>query len=154
MEAWEPPLERYLAYSERRGGARPPGATDEELARFQRTCQQLGLAIDPSYVGLLKKANGTGYDGLFLCGIGIPSEDRHGRIDLADHNQLIDERGEDTIYGLWQDEFLVRVASTGQFERRSIVTADAHQVYPTCEAMLAAVLAEEVGYLDERAAEV
>jgi len=153
MEAWEPLLDRYLTYTEQRGGLRPPAATPMEIDRLQTISERLGLVIDPSYVALLKKANGTGYDGLFFCGISIPSEDKYGRIDLVDENELIDERGDDTIYGLWQDEFFVRVASTGQFERRSVATADAYHVYPTCEELFTAVLTEEVGYLDERFAE-
>lgn len=152
MEAWEPALERYLNYMEQRGGSRPPAATPLEVDHLRTTCEQLGLVIDPSYEALLKKANGTGYDGLFFCGASIPKEDRYGRIDLLDENELVDERGDDTIYGLWQDEFFVRVASTGQFERRSVATADAYHVYATCEELLAAVLTEVVSYLDERLA--
>jgi hypothetical protein len=150
MEAWEPLFERYLTYMEQCGGSRPPAATRLEINHLQTTCERRGLVIDPSYLALLKKANGTGYDGLFFCGVNIPQKDSYGRIDLFDENDLIDERGDDTIYGLWQDEFFVQVASTGKFERRSVVTADAYHVYSRCEELLAAVLAEEVGYLEER----
>ncbi len=149
MEKWEPLLEKYLAYTQKYEKSRPPPATLQESDRLLSLAERFGLVIDPSYIALLKKVNGTGFDGLFFCGVCIPENDRYGRIDLVAQNELIDERGDDTIYGLWQDEFFVRVASTGQFERRSVATAEDYYVYSTCEELLTAVLAEQVGYMDE-----
>ena len=154
-DAWEPLLERYLAHAARyyKAVGKPikiPGATPGQLAFLQSQSKQYGLVIDPSIERLLARVNGAGYDGVFLYGIQIPEHgDLYGRIDMVYMNRLIEERGPDTLYGQWTDEFLVRVSATGTFERRSIAGWDPYAEYDTCDQMLAGLLEEVVGYLDE-----
>ena len=148
---WRHLLARYLEHAQRRGKL-PPGATPTELDQLRNRAAQRGLSFAPAIVELLKTANGTGYDGLTIYGVGIGRDDDFGRLDVFEANELVEERGKDTLYGQWQDELFVRAAESGRFERRSTVTGNARETFDTCEALLAAVLSEEVDILDERAA--
>lgn len=149
---WRGLLARYLEYAQERKGKVPPAATARELDDLRERGRVLGLTFAPAMVELLKVVNGTGYDGLTFYGIGISREDGFGRLDVFEANELVEERGNDTLYGQWQDELLVRVAASGRFERRSTVTGNPREVFDTCDALLASVLAEEVEILDRRAA--
>ncbi len=149
---WRSLLARYLEYAQERKGKAPPSATARELDSLRKRGGELGLMFAPTMVEFFKVANGTGYDGLTFYGIGISREDEFGRLDVFEANELVEERGDDTLYGQWQDELFVRVAASGRFERRSMVTGNAREVFDTCDALLASVLAEEVDILDGREA--
>jgi hypothetical protein len=149
---WRSLLIRYLQYAQSRKGKVPPAATAAELDQLRQRAEQLDLTFAPAMVELFKVANGTGYDGLTIYGIGIDREDEFGRLDVFEANELVEERANDTLYGQWQDELFVRVAESGRFERRSMVTGNARETFDSCEALLVSVLAEEVDILDQRAA--
>jgi hypothetical protein len=149
---WRILLARYLQYAQERKGKVPPAATIAELDQLRERAAQLDLTFAPAIVELLKVTNGTGYDGLTFYGIGIDREDEFGRLDVFEANELVEERANDTLYGQWQDELFVRVAESGRFERRSIVTSNARETFDTCEALLVSVLDEEVNILNQRAA--
>ena len=152
-EPWESYLDRYLEYAARfREPDEPPTtppATTEQLAFLHSEGRRQNLFIDPCIERLLTRVNGTGYDGLCFYGIHIPSLDVSGRLDFLYMNLLIEERGQDTLYGQWAEEFFVQVADTGTFARRSIAGWRPYFTYETCSEMIAAILEEAVGYLDE-----
>ena len=154
-EAWEPLLDRYLEYAAQyREAVGKPQKTDpatlEQLQFLRSEGRHQNLFIDPSIERLLARVNGTGYDGLLFYGIQIPRKDKFGRLDLLYMNLLIEERGQDTLYGQGTDEFFVHVADTGTFARRSIAGWDPYYEYETCNQMITAILEEAVGNLRER----
>ena len=72
-----------------------------------------------------------------------------GRLDIFRLNLLIDERGDDVLYGGSGPEIYVRTAARGIFERKDIAGWDPYFQYETCDEMIAAILEEEAGNLDE-----
>lgn len=151
---WWSLLTRYLQYAQLRKGKVPPPATVVELDMLRQRADQLDLTFAPAMVELFKVANGTGYDGLTIYGIDIDREDEFGRLDVFEANELVEERANDTLYGQWQDELFVRVAESGRFERRNMVTGNARETFDSCEALLVSVLTEEVDILDHRATRI
>ena len=153
-DAWEPLLQRYLGHVAEYYTAvdLPPTidpATPEQLQLLQSEGRRQNLFIDPSIECLLSRVNGLGFDGLLFYGIQIPKEDQFGRLDLQYMNLLIEERGQDTLYGQWADEFFVHVAETGTFARRSIAGWRPYFEYETCNEMIAAIFEEALDYLHE-----
>ena len=151
---WSPFLERYLShaanyYEKVRGVRELPRATPEQLSFLRAESKRQGLIIDPGFEALLATVNGTGFNGLQFFGVQIPEDDMFGRTDIFYLNLLIDERENNVLYGGSGDEFYVRVAATGTFERRSIVGWEPYFQYETCDEMIAAILEEEAGNLDE-----
>lgn len=69
---------------------------------------------------------------------------------MSHANLLIDERGLNTLYGEWQDDFLLYVPGTGFFERHSKTTANIYARYSSHSEMLASVLAQECRLLQSR----
>ena len=154
-EDWEPLLERYLDYAARyyvavRRPSMAAAATAEQLAFLQSEGRHQNLYIDPSIERLLARVNGVGYDGFWFYGIQIPKPDTFGRMDLLYMNRLVEERGQDTLYGQWTDQFFVHVADTGTFARRSIAGWNPYDEYETCNQMITAIFEEMVGYLEDR----
>jgi hypothetical protein len=149
---WLSLLGRYLQYAGERQRKVPPPATIAELDMLRTRAHELGLVIAPAMFELLQVVNGTGYDGLTVYGIDIDRDDEFGRLDVFEANDLVEERGDDTLYGQWQDELLVRASESGRFERRSTVTGNVRESFESCDALLAAVFREEVDILDQRAA--
>jgi len=126
-------------------------ATPAELDYLRSGAERMGLTVDPEIYELLSTANGTGFDSFLFYGAGIDRADDLGRLDLILANELIEERGNDTLYGQWQDEFFVFVAAAARFERQSIVTGDTYAEYATCAQMLVALFSEELDLLEEAA---
>ena len=140
QDNWKALLEQYLGMGEKVGVDRAPPVGMEECRKFVEAAKERGMHVDPAVVELLQMTNGTGFDSLRFYGVDIEDHDRLGRLDFLAVNDLVEERGADTLYGEWQDEFFVYVHDTGTFARRSISTWDIHDEYPRCPDLLAAVL--------------
>ena len=152
-DAWEPLLDRYLihAASHYESVHLPPTmdpATPEQLHFLRSEGRLQNLFIDPSIERLLARVNGVAFDGLWFYGIQIQQEDIIGRMDLYYMNLLIEERGQDTLYGQWCDELFVHVAAAGTFARRSMAGWRPYFEYDTCNEMIAAIFEEALDYLD------
>lgn len=153
MNSWRTQLDRYLAHSTNFGIPVASPASERDLALLRQKARDLNIELDPEALALLRVTNGTGFDSLRVYGANIPDDDELGRFDFARANLLIEERGHDTLYGEWQDEFFVHNKDNSCFERRSKVTGDAYKSYPTYADLLEAVFNEECSLLDERAGE-
>jgi hypothetical protein len=125
-------------------------ASEVELSELRRAVGEQKVHWDPIVCSFLRLTNGTGFDSLRFYGVGIAEDDSLGRMDLLEVNDLIEERGEDTLYGEWQDEFFVHVHQTGTFARRSIATWDILFEYDTYSELVSAVLDEELQSLRPR----
>jgi hypothetical protein len=150
MNSWRKLLDRYLAYSTSLDVLIAPPASEQELALMKQKARDLNVELDPEAVAFLRITNGTGFDSLRVYGANIPDDDELGRFDFVRANLLIEERGRDTLYGEWQDEFFVHDQVNLRFERRSKVTGDSYESYPTYADLLDAVFGEECDLLDER----
>lgn len=150
MTNWRPLLEKYLSHSRAFAIGPPPPASNEDLAALAAQADALGLDIDPEITALLTLANGTSFDSLRFYGANIGEDDELGRLDFHQANVLVEERGDDTLFGEWQDEFFVSVRATGKFARRSKVTGDEYQTYATCGELIFAVLKQECDLLDDK----
>lgn len=150
MKPWRTKLARYLAYSASLGVPVAPPASEHELALMRTKARDLSIDLEPEALAFLEITNGTGFDSLRVYGANIPDDDELGRFDFARTNLLVEERGRDTLYGEWQDEFFVFDRNNSHFERRSKVTGDAYKTYATYADLLEAVFSEECDLLDER----
>ena len=150
VSPWQKLLGQYFGFSRSFDIDVPPGATDEDIRQLDESARLLDLHVVPEFYELLRISNGTSFDGLRFFGANIDDDDEAGRIDFATTNDLVEERGEDTLYGAWNDEFFVGVRATGGFERRSKVTGDAYESYSSFADLLKAVLEEECELLEKR----
>ena len=103
-ETWKPLLDRYLKHAMDSYGADSTlpltgPAMSEQLRFLQSAAQCRSLVIAPSIERLLARVNSTANDGLCFYGIQIPEHDHLGRMELIYMNLLIEERGQDTLYG-------------------------------------------------------
>ncbi|MDD9942478.1 MAG: hypothetical protein OXU20_15675 [Myxococcales bacterium] len=149
-ERWRPALERYLAYARAFGQPECPRVQEAELVHLRGRARELGLELVPELFDFLRVVNGTSLSAVRLYGANIAEDDVLGRFDFGYANEIIEERGSDTIYGEWQDDFLVREHRSGRFERRSKVTADVLASYDSLADMLTAVFEEACSALDAR----
>lgn len=148
--SWEALLEEYLEIGEQVGVARATPASEAQISELRRVADERKVHWDPVIYSFLRIANGTGFDSLRFYGTGIEDDDDLGRMDLLEVNELIEERGDDTLYGEWQDEFFVYVDATRRFARRSVATWDILCEYDTYSELVCAVLEEELQLLRPR----
>jgi len=146
-KSWQALLEEYLQLGEQVGVARAAPASEVQLSELRRVAGEHKVHWDHVVYSFLRLTNGTGFDSLRFYGVGIEEDDSLGRMDLLEVNDLVEERGEDTLYGEWQDEFFVHVRENGTFARRSIATWDILFEYDTYSELVSAVLDEELQLL-------
>ena len=148
-------MERYLKHAANYYGQvhgvreLPGGATPGQLGFLRAESKRQGLIVDSGFEAFLMAVNGTGFNGLNFFGVQISEGDTFGRLDIFRLNLLIDERGDDVLYGGSGPEIYVRTAARGIFERKDIAGWDPYFQYETCDEMIAAILEEEAGNLDE-----
>ena len=145
---WMPLLERYLGFQQDSYGYVSPPASEADIEWLRVQARSLNLVVDDAIIALLRVTNGTGFDSVRFYGAKLARRDAKGRFDLIWMNRLIEERGDCTLLGEWQDEFFVHNPITGLFERQSKVTADAYDSYGSCAQMMAAILTDELEILD------
>lgn len=150
MSSWHKLLGRYNEFAKEFDVVPCLPATTEDFQALEGAADKMSLHLEPELYEFLSISNGTSFDGLRFYGANIKDDDEAGRFDFATANSLIEERGDDTLYGEWQDEFFVRVRETGKFERRSKVTGDSYDSYDSYRTLLEAVLGEECALLETR----